>query len=50
MSFLDYFKPVSSWSADQVRDFIEKHVPEDYNLVDVRNPSEYEESTCPVPS
>jgi rhodanese-related sulfurtransferase len=47
MSFLDYFKPVSAWSADQVRDFLEKHVPEEYNLVDVRNPSEYEEKHLP---
>jgi len=47
MSFLDYFKPVSAWSTEQLRDFIEKHVPEDYNLVDVRNPSEYEETHLP---
>ncbi len=47
MSILDYFKPVSSWSADQVRDFLEKHVPEDYNLVDVRTRPEYEEKHLP---
>jgi rhodanese-related sulfurtransferase/rubrerythrin len=30
-----------------VRDFLEKHVPEDYNLLDVRNPSEYVEKHLP---
>lgn len=47
MSFLDYFKPVSSWSAEQVRDFLDKHMPEEYNLLDVRSPSEYAEKHLP---
>jgi rhodanese-related sulfurtransferase/rubrerythrin len=47
MSFLDIFKPVTSWSAAQVREFLEKHVPEEFNLVDVRRPSEYEKSHLP---
>lgn len=42
MGMLDYFKPVSTWSADQVREFLKGKDPEDYNLVDVRQPSEYE--------
>jgi len=47
MSFLDYFKPVSAWSADQVRDFLDRHVPEEYTLLDVRTSSEYEKEHIP---
>lgn len=47
MSFLDYFKPVSTWSSLRLREFLEKHVPEDYNLVDVRLPAEYAEKHLP---
>ncbi len=47
MSLVDYFKPVSSWSVDQVRAFLENHRPEEYNLIDVRQPSEYEERHLP---
>jgi rhodanese-related sulfurtransferase/rubrerythrin len=47
MSILDYFRPVSAWSAARLREFLEMHVPEDYNLVDVRLPAEYEEKHLP---
>lgn len=47
MSFLNYFKPVSTWSSIRLREFLEKHVPEDYNLVDVRLPAEYTEKHLP---
>ena len=42
MGILDYFKPVSTWSADQVRKFLDQKSPQEYNLVDVRTPKEYE--------
>jgi rhodanese-related sulfurtransferase len=47
MGILDYFKPVSSWSAEKVRDFLRKKNPRDFNLVDVRQPQEYEHSHLP---
>ncbi len=47
MSILDYFKPVSTWSAEEVRAFLEKNNAEDYNLVDVRTPKEYERGHLP---
>jgi rhodanese-related sulfurtransferase len=42
MSVLDYFKPVATWSAEKVREFLHQRSQEDYNLVDVRQPEEYE--------
>ncbi len=47
MGILDYFKPVSTWSAKKVRDFLREKNPRDYNLVDVRQPQEYEQSHLP---
>ena len=47
MGILDYFKPVSSWSVEEVRDFLNAHNPEDYNLVDVRQLREYEQGHLP---
>ncbi len=42
MSILDYFKPVSTWSVEKIREFLNQKNPEEYNLVDVRQPEEYE--------
>lgn len=47
MSVLDYFKPVSTWSAEKVKEFLHQKYPEDFNLVDVRQPKEYEEGHLP---
>ncbi len=47
MSILNYFKPVSSWPAEKVRNFLQEKNPEDYNLVDVRTPKEYEQGHLP---
>ena len=38
MSILDYFKPVSTWSAEKIREFLNQNSQEEYNLVDVRQP------------
>jgi rhodanese-related sulfurtransferase len=43
MSVLDYFKPVSTWSAEKIREFLNQKSQEEYNLVDVRQPKEYEQ-------
>ncbi len=47
MSILDYFKPVSTWSAEKIRLFLKEKNLEDYNLVDVRTPKEYERGHLP---
>jgi rhodanese-related sulfurtransferase len=47
MSVLDYFKPVSTWSADKIREFLNQNKSGEYNLVDVRQPEEYEQGHLP---
>jgi len=47
MGLMDYFKPVSAWSVDQVREFLKGRDPADYNLVDVRQPEEYAQVHLP---
>jgi rhodanese-related sulfurtransferase len=47
MGLRDYFRPVSNWSVQRVREFMDDHNPEDYNLVDVRQPGEYEQKHLP---
>lgn len=41
MSFLDFVRPVSSWSAQQLRDFLRDHHPDTLVLLDIRQPSEF---------
>ena len=47
MSVLDYFKPVSTLSAEKVRQFLDEKNRESYNLIDVRQPKEYEQEHLP---
>ena len=47
MGILDYFKPVSTWPPDRVRQFLDQKSPQEYNLVDVRTPKEYEQEHLP---
>ena len=47
MGVMDYFKPVSTWSAKEVREFIDREKIGDYNLIDVRQPVEYEKGHLP---
>jgi rhodanese-related sulfurtransferase len=47
MSILDHFKSVPTMTADEVRTFLDHHDPSEYNLVDVRQPGEYEEQHLP---
>jgi rhodanese-related sulfurtransferase len=42
MGIADYFKAVSSMTAEEVREFLKNKNPDEYNLVDVRQPKEYE--------
>ena len=47
MAITDYFKPVSSWSTQEARAFLNEKEPDKYNLVDVRQPKEYEQGHLP---
>jgi len=47
MGVLDYFKSIPSMTAEEVRRFITEKHPDDYNLVDVRQPREYEADHLP---
>lgn len=47
MGLMDYFKPVDTMTAEEVREFLKAHNPDEYNLVDVRTPAEYEVQHLP---
>jgi len=47
MAIKDYFKPVTSMSTDEVREFLKGKNPDEYNLIDVRMPAEYESGHLP---
>ena len=47
MSIRDFFRRVSEWKVQKVQDFLADKKTEDYNLVDVRQPGEYEKSHLP---
>jgi len=47
MGLFDYFKPVSTWSAGQVPSFLGENGGGECNLVDVRQPGEYEGGHLP---
>lgn len=47
MGILNYFKPVSAMTAEEVREFLKERSPEEYNLIDVRQPGEYGKEHIP---
>lgn len=47
MNITDYFKSPQTMSADDVREFLKEKSPEDFNLIDVRQPGEYEQGHLP---
>jgi len=47
MSFLDYFRPIPTQSAGKIRELFNQETPYEYNLVDVRQPKEYEQGHLP---
>jgi rhodanese-related sulfurtransferase len=47
LGLFDYFKPVSSWTVEEVRTVLRERNAESCNLVDVRQPGEYESGHLP---
>jgi rhodanese-related sulfurtransferase len=47
MGIADYFKTVSSMTAEELREFLKNKNLDEYNLVDVRQPKEYERGHIP---
>jgi rhodanese-related sulfurtransferase len=47
MGVLEYFKSVPTMSAGKVRRFLAENHPDEYNLVDVRQPAEYTREHIP---
>lgn len=47
MGIVDYFKKVNSMTVEEVREFLKNKNLEEYNLVDVRQPKEYERGHIP---
>jgi rhodanese-related sulfurtransferase len=47
MGLMDYIKPVPTKRSDDVKDFLNRISPDDYNLLDVRLSEEYDEGHLP---
>ena len=47
MNLADFFKKIPAMTVDQVKDLIKEKNSEEYNLIDVRQPGEYEQSHIP---
>jgi rhodanese-related sulfurtransferase len=47
LGFLDYFKPVPTMTAEEVRAYLRQRSADSYNLIDVRQPGEYESGHLP---
>ena len=47
MSLINYFKPVTTITADEVREMIKGKKPGEFCLLDVRQPKEYEQGHIP---
>ncbi len=47
MAILDYFRPVSTLPAEKIREFLNEKKTGEFNLLDVRQPQEYEQGHLP---
>jgi len=47
MSIIDYFRSPPTMSAVDVREILKNKDPKDFNLLDVRQPGEYEQGHLP---
>ena len=47
MRWKQFFTPVKSVSPSEAKQIMKDHTPDDFNLIDVRQPGEYETSHIP---
>jgi len=47
MKWKQFLKPVKSMDADEAKAYINQHKEGDFNLIDVRQPGEYERDRIP---
>jgi rhodanese-related sulfurtransferase len=47
MGIRDYFRPVATLAPEKIRSLLDEKKPGEYNLVDVRQPEEYERGHLP---
>ena len=47
MGLFDLFRRISTWTPEELRRFLDDHSAEDYQLIDVRQPREYQEGHLP---
>ena len=47
MGIRDYFRSIDTMTPQQVRELLDRNPPSGYNLVDVRQPGEYEQAHLP---
>ena len=47
MPIRSFLRPAPTWTAEQVREFLRQHHPEDYQLIDVSQAKEYAEGHLP---
>jgi len=47
MSVFDYFKSVSAWTVEELKEFLERSGPGELQLIDVRQPGEYAREHLP---
>ncbi|MDO3378608.1 rhodanese-like domain-containing protein [Geoalkalibacter halelectricus] len=47
MGFFDFFRPIPQMDTDEVRRFLLEHDPEEFYLIDVRQPKEYQQGHLP---
>ena len=47
MNPADFFKQIPAMTVEQVKDLVREKNPGEYNLIDVRQPGEYEQSHIP---
>jgi rhodanese-related sulfurtransferase len=47
MGIVDYFRQAKTMTAEEVREFLKNKNSDEYNLIDVRQPKEYERGHLP---
>ena len=47
MGIAQYFRKVETATPEEIREFLRTHGPDEYSLVDVRTPREYERGHLP---